>query len=144
MAKIRFIEQNCTACAACVLSCMDEHNLDVHVTKPYRIVKTEEALRDGVPCFRFLSLSCRHCDDAPCMNACPMDCFYRDEALQLIRCHSDNCIGCRCCENACPHDAISFGKGGRVEKCDGCAERQQQGLLPACVRVCPFGALTLE
>ena len=30
-----------------------------------------------------------------------------------------------------------------MEKCDGCLTRVKHGLEPACVRVCPFGALQL-
>jgi Fe-S-cluster-containing dehydrogenase component len=30
----------------------------------------------------------------------------------------------------------------KMHKCDGCAVRLENGLLPACVRVCPTGALT--
>ena len=28
-------------------------------------------------------------------------------------------------------------------KCDGCVERVKRGMLPACVKVCPFDALKL-
>lgn len=144
MAKIKFTPENCTACAACALACMDEKDIDVAVTTPCRRVKTEERLIGGVPSFRFLSLSCRHCEDAPCLEACPVGCLYRDEDLNLVRYHADSCIGCRACEEACPYDAVSFDSSGRIVKCDGCAQRQTQGLLPACVRVCPFGALITE
>ena len=30
-----------------------------------------------------------------------------------------------------------------MKKCDACLERQKAGLMPACVKVCPVGALTL-
>ena len=30
-----------------------------------------------------------------------------------------------------------------MRKCDACITRQAAGLLPACVKVCPTGALTL-
>ena len=144
MAKIKFLEKNCTACAACALACMDQNDIDVTVTRPYRTVKTEERLENGIPVFRFQSLSCRHCEDAACMAACPKGCFYRDAALDLVRWNNAACVGCRACAQSCPYDAISFGPGGRMEKCDGCAARQEAGLVPACVRVCPFGALVLE
>ena len=37
----------------------------------------------------------------------------------------------------------TFGDDGKMRKCDACIERQKAGLLPACVKVCPTGALTL-
>lgn len=144
MARIRFVEENCTACAACALACMDEKDIDVTVTKPCRIVKTEETLTDGIPFFRFLSLSCRHCEDPTCVSACPVGCLYQDEKLSLVRYHNESCIGCRACESSCPYGAVSFDGDGKIIKCDGCADRQTQGLMPACVRVCPFGALITE
>jgi len=30
-----------------------------------------------------------------------------------------------------------------MTKCDGCVERVKRGMQPACVKVCPFGALSL-
>ena len=30
-----------------------------------------------------------------------------------------------------------------MTKCDGCVERVKLGMKPACVKVCPFGALQL-
>ena len=31
---------------------------------------------------------------------------------------------------------------GKMVKCDGCNERVKNGMQPACVRACSFGALT--
>lgn len=44
---------------------------------------------------------------------------------------------------ACPYGVPSFGYDGKMRKCDACIERQKAGLVPACVKVCPTGALTL-
>ena len=54
----------------------------------------------------------------------------------------DSCIGCHSCAMACPFGAPSFNAEGKMEKCDGCVERLRRGMIPACVRVCPSGALT--
>ena len=45
---------------------------------------------------------------------------------------------------ACPFGAPKFDPQGKIVKCDGCADRVRRGYLPACVRVCPTGALTLR
>ena len=55
----------------------------------------------------------------------------------------DSCIGCHSCAMACPFGVPTFNQEGRMEKCDGCAVRVAHGMEPACVRVCPTGALRL-
>ena len=57
--------------------------------------------------------------------------------------NTSNCIGCHSCAMACPYGIPSFGEDGKMKKCDACIERQKAGMLPACVKVCPTGALTL-
>ena len=54
-----------------------------------------------------------------------------------------NCIGCHSCAMACPYGVPAFGPDGKMRKCDACIERQKAGMAPACVKVCPTGALTL-
>ena len=53
------------------------------------------------------------------------------------------CIGCHSCAMACPFGAPSFNAQGKMVKCHGCYVRLQYGLQPACVRVCPTGALRM-
>ena len=44
---------------------------------------------------------------------------------------------------ACPFGAPRYRRSdGKMVKCDGCNERVKNGLQPACVRACPFEALT--
>ena len=92
--------------------------------------------------FSFLSVACMHCDDAPCVMGCPSACLYKDPESGLTLFDNTNCIGCHSCAMACPFGAPSFNDEGKMVKCDGCVERLRQGLIPACVRVCPTGALT--
>ena len=84
-----------------------------------------------------------HCDNAPCVLACPVGCLYKDEATGLTLFDNTDCIGCHSCAMACPFGAPAFGADGKMRKCDGCVERLRAGEEPACVRVCPTGALSL-
>ena len=50
--------------------------------------------------------------------------------------------GCAGCIAACPYDAIfSNPEDNSAEKCNLCAHRLDVGLEPACVTVCPTGAI---
>ena len=65
-----------------------------------------------------------------------------DEA-GLVLYDTVSCDGCGQCLKSCPMGAISLDCDGKIQKCDGCIERQRAGKIPACVRVCPTGALYL-
>ena len=132
----------CTACGACAVACMDQNDIDIEggETPLRHIVSFEE---DGRRVF--MSLSCMHCEDAPCVRGCPTGCLYKDEETGLTLFDANKCIGCHSCAMECPYGAPTFVSIGRREfmlKCDGCVERLRNGLEPACVRACPVGALT--
>ena len=90
---------------------------------------------------RYVSLACMHCEDAPCVLACPTTALQRSGEPAVVRVDAGLCIGCHGCAIACPYGVPRFGADGRMHKCDLCADRVAAGLEPACVRVCPTGAL---
>jgi anaerobic dimethyl sulfoxide reductase subunit B (iron-sulfur subunit) len=47
------------------------------------------------------------------------------------------------CKDACPYEAPQFGeeKGAKMQMCDLCSERWEEGKKPICVEACPFRAL---
>lgn len=129
----------CIACGACAVACMDENDTDLFL----RRVETRETGRGTDARMEYLSLSCRHCEDAPCIGACPLSCIRRDPDTGFVVCDDTDCVGCGACVRACPVSAPVLGPDGKMHKCDGCADRVKRGLLPACVRVCPMDALQL-
>lgn len=138
-----FDQSKCTACNACVMACFDQNDIDVeHRQHPFRNAVELEHFDGKKAKFAFLSVACMHCDDAPCVMGCPSACLYKDGETGLTLYDNTNCIGCHSCAMACPFGAPSFGANGKLEKCDGCIERLRHGLIPACVRVCPSGAIT--
>ncbi|MGP8309565.1 4Fe-4S dicluster domain-containing protein [Enterocloster aldenensis] len=131
----------CSACGACAVACMDQNDLDVTGgVSPFRVVCD---LEDGDGEYEYYSIACFHCDDAPCITACPCNCLSKDGETGFTVYDNTNCIGCHSCAMACPFGAPCYGPDGKMIKCDGCAERVKRGLEPACVRNCPTGALTL-
>ena len=94
-------------------------------------------------------VTCNHCKNAPCVQACPTQAtFKRKDGIVIMDFH--RCIGCRFCMAACPFGARSFNfrdprpfieetdpdfptrSKGVVEKCNLCAERLAKGERPHC------------
>ena len=79
-----FNEANCSGCHACEVACKQEHGLGVGP----RIVKVIER----APLFK--PLYCHHCEDAPCIIACPEDAIITDPHTGVVLHDSDECDGC--------------------------------------------------
>lgn len=133
--------EKCVACGACAVACMDQNDIwPDREDRPFRRVGTVEPLPGGQE-IGYLAIACMHCENAPCIPACPVGCLQKN-AMGLTVYDNTRCIGCHSCAMACPFGAPTYGADGKMHKCDGCAVRLENGLLPACVRVCPTGALT--
>ncbi len=90
----------------------------------------------------FSSDSCKHCNDAGCLNACPVKAIVRTD-MGNVFVQQDVCIGCKYCIPACPFGVISFSeKTGTVHKCTLCNDRIHNGLGTACAKACPTGSIS--
>ena len=132
-------QDRCIGCHACTTACKSENEVPLGVTRTY--VKSVET---GVfPQARraFQVTRCNQCTDAPCVAACPTKAMYRRED-GIVDFDKEICIGCKACIAACPYDAIFINPEDHcAEKCNLCAHRLDVGLEPACVTVCPTGAI---
>ncbi len=132
-------QDKCIGCHACTTACKSENEIPLGVTRTY--VKSVEV---GVfPQVRrsFQVTRCNQCTDAPCVAACPTQAMYRRED-GIVDFDKSVCIGCKACIAACPYDAIFINpEDNSAEKCNLCAHRLEVGLEPACVTVCPTGAI---
>jgi len=127
--------RKCIGCHACTIACKAEHQIPIGVNRCW--VKTVE--QGTFPATRrlFFPVLCNQCDDAPCARICPTNALFkrRDGIVDL---HGDACIGCRACMVACPYDQLFIDPNTHTaEKCNFCANRVENELLPACVSVCP-------
>lgn len=140
-----FDESKCISCGACAVACMDQNDIETRSgDTPFRSCFVNEVGEGTQARFTFLSVACMHCENAPCVAACPTGCLSKDEETGFTLYDNTNCIGCHSCAMACPFSAPCFnGESGKMSKCDGCVERVRHGMKPACVKVCPFGALQL-
>ena len=130
-------EYACWGCMACEVACKQEHNT-LDGIRLIRVTEEWSHNADGILNFTFRVTVCRHCDDPPCIDACPEDAIARrDDGIVILK--GEKCSGCRACIDACPYDAIAFDPvQGMAQKCDLCYQRIDHGLLPACAdNVCP-------
>ncbi len=134
----------CIGCEYCSRACTAVN--DVATDKLWNIVVPEE---NSTGRRFFFSRPCLHCQDAPCVEVCPVQATYvREDGLVVM--DYDRCIGCRYCEVACPYDARKFNwearsdenayeptwgiaevdrrRRGVVEKCTFCIHRIDAGL----------------
>jgi len=88
----------------------------------------------------FVPKMCNHCENSPCVQVCPVGAtFDSPEGVVLVDEHY--CIGCRYCVQACPYGCRYIDPDRKVaDKCTLCYHRIMNGMLPACVEVCPKGA----
>jgi carbon-monoxide dehydrogenase iron sulfur subunit len=126
MAKALYIDyQKCTGCRLCELVCAVFHDgISNPARSRIRVMKWEA---EGL----YIPMSCQQCQDAPCMNVCPVKAISREEQMGRILIDYDACIGCRSCVSVCPFGAMSFNTiDKQVFKCDLCDGD------PQCVRFC--------
>jgi Fe-S-cluster-containing dehydrogenase component len=131
--------RRCIGCHACTVACKAENDVPVASFRTW--VKYQEKGRFPAVKRHFAVLRCNHCTNAPCVTICPVNALSKrkDGIVDLDR---DACIGCRACMQGCPYDAIYLNEdSGAAEKCHFCAHRVEKGLEPACVVVCPEGAI---
>ena len=127
--------RKCIGCHACTIACKAEHDVPIGVNRCW--VKTVEQGEFPETQRFFFPVLCNQCDDAPCVSICPTNALKKRHD-GIVDLHSDSCIGCRACMVACPYDQLFIDPGTHTaEKCNFCANRVENQLLPACVIVCP-------
>lgn len=133
--------RRCIGCHACSVSCKTEHSVPLGGFRTrVRYLKKERPAPQATST-AFLPLLCMHCQDAPCMDACPTQAIKRD-ADGRVDIDKSRCVGNKACVSACPYGAIYIDPQTRLaDKCDFCSNRTSVGLEPACVSVCPADAL---
>ena len=132
-------QTRCIGCHACSTACKSENGVPLGVNRTY--VKAVEIGTFPVLRRAFQVTRCNQCDSAPCTVACPTRAMYRRRD-GIIDFDKSICIGCKACIAACPYDAIFINpEDHSAEKCNLCSHRIDAGLEPACVTVCPTGAI---
>ncbi|MCC6361121.1 MAG: polysulfide reductase NrfD [Phycisphaerales bacterium] len=141
MARYGFAIDNrvCIGCHACTVACKSEHEVPLGVNRTW--VKYIE--KGEFPNTRrsFNVQRCNHCEDAPCVEICPVTALHtRPDGI--VDFDHDRCIACKACMQACPYDALYLDPETQTAaKCNYCTHRVDAGYEPACVVVCPVEAI---
>lgn len=135
--KLRIDERLCWGCRTCEVACKQENRAAAGVKL---ITVREDGPESGgaSPEFRFRVHLCRHCDEPPCVGACPEAAITkRDDGIVVM--NDELCTGCRACIPECPYGVIAYDDNLAIaQKCNLCHHRVDQGLIPACAdNVCP-------
>ncbi len=148
--------EDCIGCRGCQVSCKSWNQLPGIITKntgsyqnppdlasaAFTVIRYSEVPSKEDPVrWLFLSRRCMHCDDAGCMKICPAPGALFRTSEGAVAFDRDKCIACKLCVTACPFDVPRYDAEGKVSKCNLCYDRIGSGMLPACVKTCPTGAL---
>ncbi len=88
-----------------------------------------------------LSDVCKHCHNAPCLEACPTGALFKTE-FDTVVVQQDICNGCGYCVPACPFGVVDLSElDGKAHKCTLCYDRLKGGLEPACAKSCPTDSI---
>jgi formate dehydrogenase iron-sulfur subunit len=175
---------NCIGCRACQVACKQWNETDGEQTelqtdlgfqnpaalsaKTYTLIAFHEFENEQKPGgveSAFVMQRCLHCLEPACVSACPTTALYRQDDGPVSY-DSDECIGCRYCQLACPWDVPTSewnSMAPKISKCTHCADRISQPApvsfnaqalsnadntrfadtiaTPACVKACPADAL---
>lgn len=140
-----FDASTCIGCKACEIACKEKNNLPAGVRwrQVWDYGGGEWTVNDGYVSHAgmytyYVSATCMHCAEAPCIPVCEPGSLYKREADGVVINDLSKCTGCRQCEPACPYDALYFDRqSALVSKCDFCADSLAVGETPACIHICP-------
>ncbi len=156
----------CTACRGCQVACKEWNELEPNRTlqynwgshqnpqdlnaNNYKLIRfSERKEKNGTVRWNFFPDQCRHCVYPPCLETAN---GYIDEAViqdektgavifteQTAKLNKEEAQEVR---ESCPYDIPRRNeKNGQLTKCTMCFERISAGMLPACVKACPTGAM---
>jgi len=152
----------CTACRGCQIACKqwnknpgtktfqrgNHQNPPDLSASTFKLVRFNEVeVPGGEPKWYFFPDQCRHCMSPPCKEVADgkaKGAIIHDEKTGAVIFNPKVKIkpgDFKEVREACPYDIPRISGAGIMAKCTMCFERIKEGMLPACVKTCPTGAM---
>ncbi len=152
----------CTACRGCQIACKQWNqraaektiNRGSHQNPPdlsydtWKVVRFNEIPGEEVSWY-FFPDQCRHCLQSPCKEVADTKAkgaVTLDEKTGAVLYNPKIKVkpaDFKEIREGCPYDIPRIDpKTGTLAKCTMCSDRVKEGLLPACVKTCPTGAMS--
>jgi formate dehydrogenase iron-sulfur subunit len=148
----------CTACRGCQIACKQWNGLPGTATKnvgsyenpqdlsfqTFKVVRFAEGKNgDGKQYWNFFSEQCRHCMSPGCMAASEKDEIVQDEKTgAVLFTPATKGLDFKATLEGCPYNIPRQDPKTKVLfKCTMCSDRITNGMIPACVKSCPTGAM---
>jgi len=154
----------CTACRGCQIACKQwnknpgtktlqrgsHQNPPDLSTSTFKLVRFNEVeVPGGEPKWYFFPDQCRHCMSPPCKEVADgkaKGAIIQDEKTGAVIFNPKVKVkpaDFKEIREACPYDIPRFlSSAGIIAKCTMCFDRINEGMLPACVKTCPTGAMS--
>ncbi len=149
----------CTACRGCQIACKNWNQNGASMTKnrgsyqnpadldqnTFKLVRFSEYEKRGKPVWYFFADQCRHCLEPPCKEV--IDGYDEAGAIHdkatgaVVYTEKSKAADYDEVRSACPYDIPRKAEAGQLVKCTMCIDRVSNGLVPACVKVCPTGTM---
>ncbi|MFH0826442.1 MAG: 4Fe-4S dicluster domain-containing protein [Candidatus Omnitrophota bacterium] len=139
MKNLYYDVKKCLGCKSCEIACSLAHSViqdlfkavkESKLTLPRKKVATSKGKNYPV--------SCRHCQEPKCVDACMACALSFDQEKGLVLHDEERCVGCWMCVMVCPYGAIRPSLKDKIPiRCDKCKDKDE----PACVKACPTGAI---
>jgi len=164
--KTFFIDTTrCTACRGCQVACKqwngnpgtktrqrgNHQNPEDLCFATFKLVRFSEVEVDKKLAWYFFADQCRHCIEPPCMYTAMSlgsKAIIRDDKTGAVLFDPKVKVKAedfKAIKESCPYDIPRWDeKAAGIAKCTMCIDRIREGLLPACVKSCPTGALNFN
>ena len=131
--------RRCFGCHGCEVSCKAEN--DVPLGNYIRQTFYQDVGEYPKVARLFMPMSCQHCEDAPCIKACPCGALHKGSGGSVVIDYN-TCCGHATCAEVCPYGAIYIDPvANQAVKCHNCYHRIEESMEPACANTCPADAI---